>query len=619
MLKVLLRFLFILTYIYVSFASATVVVHEDSTKIDNFSLDYYYDNNRTLTIDEISKKTFDKTVSSQFAFGYLEGNSWFKLTLKNNTKNDSIILYLTEPFFEEVNLFKYQEEKWEKEGIGLFTHLDKRDINDISPAFTLKIEPNTTQTYYIQTFAQFAQFGEFQLYKKENLATQHRLFVSILYVFYFGGLFIIIIFNIFLFSTLKERIYLYYVSYIFFNTIFVFAFSGLNMYIGLAPWHYELHLSIPILIIFLILFSDEFLEIKKYLPYAHKILKSIIWIFIALTILTTIEFNPWYQIITKFAFLSYVILMYVSIRIWIKGHSKAKYYVVAMTVYTASIVIMSAMINGWLENNDITRYAFLFGSFFEIVFFSLMLANRFHDMQNEKIRIQKDLITIKDNNKKFLEKEVKERTNEVTNINKQLKGLIKEKEVLLKEVHHRVKNNFQVLHSMIWLESKKDENKNNKSSFDTLIHRTKSMSLIYQLIFDSEELSQIDTKNYFTKIIDEIRKIYGEKILTVNSKIDSSVLSMDQAMSLAIITNEILTNSIKHHDDKECIIDFSFLHVDNRVHLIIKDNGSGFKEDANNKGYGLKMVKQISKKLKNSQLNFIQDEGSKFELSFELD
>jgi len=610
--------LFLILLSLISFASATVVIQEQSGKIDNFSLEYYYDKSRTLSIDEVSKKTFNKRVSSQFAFGYLEGNSWFKLTLQNNTQNDSIILYLTEPFFEEVELFKYEEDKFKKESIGLFTPLEKRNINDISPAFVLKIEPNTTKTYYIKTFAQFAQFGEFQLYTKENLATQHRLFVSVLYVFYFGGLFIIIIFNLFLFSTLKERIYLYYVSYIFFNTIFVFAFSGLNIYIGLAPWHYELHLSIPFLIIFLILFSNEFLEIKKYLPYAYKILKSLIWIFIAITILTVIDFNPWYQIITKFAFLAYVMLMYVSIRIWIKGHTKAKYYVVAMTVYTASIIIMSAMINGWLENNDLTRYAFLFGSFFEIVFFSLMLANRFHDMQNEKICIQKDLITIKDNNKEFLEQEVKERTNEITNINRQLKSLIDEKEVLLKEVHHRVKNNFQVLHSMIWLESKKDENKNNKGSFDTLIHRIKSMSLVYQLIFDSEELSQIDTQNYFTKIIDGIKKIYGQKRVTINSKIETSKLTMDQAMSLAIITNEIVTNSIKHHDERECVIDFSFLHVNNKAYLVVKDNGTGFNEDNNHNGYGLKMVKQISKKLKNAKLSFTQDEGSKFELSFDL-
>ena len=69
---------------------------------------------------------------------------------------------------------------------------------------------------------------------------------------------------------------------------------------------------------------------------------------------------------------------------------------------------------------------------------------------------------------------------------------------------------------------------------------------------------------------------------------------------------------------KEYIIDFSFLHVDNRVHLIIQDNGSGFNETNTHKGYGLKMLNQISKKLKNSKVAFTQERGSKFELTFEL-
>ena len=95
---------------------------------------------------------------------------------------------------------------------------------------------------------------------------------------------------------------------------------------------------------------------------------------------------------------------------------------------------MSAMVNGWIENNDINRYSFLFGSFFEILFFTIVLTNRFYIFQNEKIIIQKELLELKSENELILEEKVEDRTKSLNKANKKLTALIDERELLLKNL-----------------------------------------------------------------------------------------------------------------------------------------------------------------------------------------
>ncbi|SFP71073.1 7TM-DISM domain-containing protein [Hydrogenimonas thermophila] len=250
-----LQFFVILLYCFTSL-SASIIIDNNDYEINKFKLPYFYDETRSLKIDQIEKFDFDQKTNNQFTFGYLKGNLWFRFDITNNSNKDEIILHMTEPFFDEVNLFELIQNRWYKHQSGLHIDLNLRDMYDISAVFVLKIKPGTTKRYYVQTYAKFAQFGEFKIYTNRAFVTNYRLFINSLYIFFFGSLFMVIIFNLFLYIRLKEKIYLYYVSYIFFHTIFVIGFSGLTIYCGLSNLHYKIHLiSIPFLIIFLILFE----------------------------------------------------------------------------------------------------------------------------------------------------------------------------------------------------------------------------------------------------------------------------------------------------------------------------------------------------------------------------
>ena len=602
------RFILLLVFL-TSFSCSETIIEPKMEQLDNFLFEYLHDKEQQITIQTIQNMKFDKKTSNKFNFGYLEGDVWFKLILYNQSQKRDFILYLSESFFNEINFFEYHQENWQRESSGLAIFLKNANKKDINPSFNFIIEPQAQKTIYIQIHtkphSKGVSYGEFKIFTQQAFIYENIFGNHMFYLFYFGTLFFILIFTIFLFIALKDSIYIYYSCYIFFTAIYVLSYSGLAYHLGLAEWIRELNTSVPLFTIFFAFFSTKFLNTKFYLPFIDKILNSIL-ILLTLSIpLILLDYDPFFNIITKGTTLLTPLLIYASIYVFIKGHTEVKYYIVALIVYMISIITLSLMTQGFIENSDVHHYVFIYGSYFEIVFFSFVLTTRFHNIQNE-------IITIKVKNEQILEAKIKERTSEI-------RGLLKEKELLLREVYHRVKNNFQMVIGLLWIEASQEKSKEHKSSFLELINRIKSMSLVHHYLLDSNTYSKIESKEYLSKIIEETEHIYSEQNIHIEKDIDPCILEIDQAMALAVIINEVLTNAVKHYPQEGiCSIQFSFKKENHYITLVIKDNGSGFSKNKEKQGFGLKLIEQFSKKLKSSNIQFSFDTGTTFRLSFRL-
>lgn len=606
-------FVFLLLFINISFSQ--ISIHNNQNELSHFTIDYYYDENKSLTINEISKQNFETKINNRFTFSYLKGNSWFKFKITNKSNKDKLFLHMVEPFFEVLDFYEKKENTWIKKESGRFVKLDSRDMYDISPVLTLNIKSNETKIFYIKMYSKFSQFGEFRIYTKKSSIIKYRLLINSLYIFFFGSLFIMFVFNSFLFITFKEKMYLFYVSYIISFTFFIFGFSGLTLYVGLSSFYTIIHIiSIPVMMIFLILFSISFLNIRKNFPSIYKVLKLLIILNLFFMIMSYLKFDFWYPKLTILASVTYIVLLYMAIRSWIIGHKQAKYYTFAMSIYILSVIVMSFMINGILENNHFTRYAFLYGSFIEIVVFSLLLAHRFYYIQNERLVIQNELIEIKKENEEFLENEIESRTDKI-------KDLLKDKEVLLKEVYHRVKNNFQLIVSMLVLEKNRYKKDKEKENFSILINRIKSMSTLHQSLYDSDTISKISSHEYIAKISKDVKRIYLTKDIQIIENIELLDIQIEHTIPLGIIINEVLTNAIKHNSkiDMKHIIVISFKSIGKKIELIIKDNGKGFdyNEFKSKQNLGINLVKQFTRKLPNSSFKYTNNNGCIFQLTFQ--
>ncbi len=401
-------------------AWADAEIQPDNTTIDSFTLNYLYDDSRQYSINEISRKDFPLQINNRFTQGYLEGNSWFKLTIHNNSREQRFVLYLSEPFWDQFDLYYQKQQQWVSHKNGLSVPLNRRDYNDTHPAFTLSIAPGDSQTYYLMGSSVSAHIGKLVLYTEQEYLRPTRITLNDIYLFYQGVLLIIIILNSFLFIAIRERIYAWYIAYILAFSAFISVLSGSYLLLGLPPWSDALHTVGTIVVMFMVLFSGAFLELKERLPRMQRVFNAFALTFAVFAVLIALKVPYTSLVFNIVSSLFFALLLFVSIKVWLQGYLKAQYYLIALVIYMPSMGLMTLTFNGFIDNTDLSRYAFIAGSFIEIIFFSLLLVNRFYDLQKEKIKIQALLIEEQEKTEHYLEQEIQKRTKELTKTNQRL-------------------------------------------------------------------------------------------------------------------------------------------------------------------------------------------------------
>ena len=212
--------------------------------------------------------------------------------------------------------------------------------------------------------------------------------------------------------------------------------------------------------------------------------------------------------------------------------------------------------------------------------------------------------------------------NYVFNIVKKNETLVlKERELLLKEIHHRVKNNLQIISSLLNLQSSSISDDAAKTMVKESQSRVKSMALIHQLLYQSEMFNKIDFSVYLEQLLSHIHKSYttGGSKLNYNLRADKVALNIDLAVPLGLISNELITNAYKYayKPEDSGIIDVLFLKpANNRLELTVSDNGVGLPSDFDHlkiETLGTKLVYLLAKQL-DASVEYEVKEGTKFRI-----
>ena len=607
-LKYLISLFLFINFLYAN--SSTLLLEDGFSFNENFEISYLKDSSNELNIEEVSNSNDFQKHSNKFSFGYLKDTVWIKVDLKNISSKEDFILSINEHFYEKANIYYFDKSKnlWKVLENGVFTPIKQRDIQTSKLAFDFKIQQNSSQTIFIELKAKYPYFGNISVYSKDYFFTSNLLNIDSFFILQFGILFIIIIFNLFLWLSLKEKVYIYYVGYTFFALVYLINISGILIYFDLQHYMYKLHFSVSLCIIFLALFSIEYFEANKYFKASVFVIKILILLlFLFAFMMVAVSYSPWNNFMNHLITLILITLIISSIKIYRKGQYFLKYYIFAISIYFSSVIIFILFVTGILEYNYFYRYAYLYFLSLEIIVFALILSNRYNIIKNEQIKTQNELISLQINQNRLLENEVKKKTLKLTK-------LVKERELLVKEVFHRVKNNFHVITAFLWFESKKEGNKNR---FIELINRIKSMSLIHEYLCNSKDLININVREYIKELISTITQTYSISNLKINSHVEEINIDLEHLMSLGVILNEIISNSIKHHPkDKTIILDVLCFKKDGNIVLQIVDNGLGFDLISHKTGFGLALIKDFSKKLPEGIYSFKKDEGTIFELIF---
>lgn len=214
-----------------------------------------------------------------------------------------------------------------------------------------------------------------------------------------------------------------------------------------------------------------------------------------------------------------------------------------------------------------------------------------------------------------------QRLNERKATEQAIKHALTEKEVLLAEVHHRVKNNLAIIASLFNLQISTVENGDAKNILLESKNRVKSMALIHDRLYKSDNMSNVDFAKYTKELIDEIHYSYPtvSSTVTVNTHISNIRLNVNAAIPCGLILNELLTNCYKYAFEGRIngIIDIEFISIANMLRLTVKDNGVGLKHNyEESDSLGMVVIQSLSEQL-DGKYKFIVDNGTCFELKFE--
>jgi len=215
-------------------------------------------------------------------------------------------------------------------------------------------------------------------------------------------------------------------------------------------------------------------------------------------------------------------------------------------------------------------------------------------------------------------KEMKRAEEKYVIANAELSFINEEKTVMLKEIHHRVKNNLQVVTSLLRLQANEIEDQKTRFHLTDSVNRVSAMAMIHEKMYQSENLTKIDLKVYLKSLIDDLITSYANKV-KINITIESDLNRVEpkSLVPLALIFNELVSNSIKHAfkgRSKGAIVIRTIKNLDGSIQINYHDDGEWIGPQKEG-SFGLEMIETFTEQLDGKMERKIEN-GTSYMFSF---
>ena len=553
----------------------------------------YIDHTRSFSLNDIQTKNikFDINQKESLSYGYSPNfNVWITFILKNTT--DSPIVKIVEyanPLTTNIEFYDLQNTCYIVDKKGLFDIENSLDKETVNPIFKITLQPHETKRYYLKASSDITTlivnlnlWDQDKFYIKE---IKHQIILSLL----FGAMFILGIYNLFIFFFTKDRSYLYYVAYIFtliFHQIIYVGFAN-TYFFDTNQMRYIIEFASLIVafpVFALGLFTKNFLNVVQYR--IHNKILNIFLIIIPVSIIFFLLTDKYDKYRNIFTMLLLVYLMYLRIFASLKKNKQAYFILFGWFIFVISGMLMFLSSAGILNLHSSFPYVIEVSFVLEAVIFSIALANKINILQKEKNEANQNLLLQKTNEAINLEKRVKEKT-------KDLNQSLDENKTLLRELNHRVKNNMQMIVSLVRLQLDEVKEEKLRSVLLTIQNRVNAMSHLHELLYKQDNFSHINTYAYFEIIIHELEDSYNfNTTINLNVTVD---LKVEEAIYCGLILNELITNAFKYAFESNGGIINVDLHQQENVYILkVCDNGKGFANNNERSSLGLSLVETLT-------------------------
>lgn len=592
-------------YVLFAFVISTMQAQEESinnTSID-FKMSYFEDVYSVYSFETVQQEKFIPTKQKIVNLGISKSALWIKINLNSKVLGPEMILEVKTPLKDSITfIYRLKNDTIVRQSLGVMFPYSKNKFKHYLPAFTIPINDLASPVIYLKVKSRYSLFVPITIKSKETFYNE-RVNSYLVGGLLIGGLLLMGLYNLFLFFMTRDSSYLLYVTALFSAILSQgYLFGILIPY--LSPESPVFSFRFPIVImsitgIFSSLFAIRFLSIKENSKLFYSLLLLAILFSLFNIVIELMAFDYLSRKINIILVIGTSIIIFSSaLYSLIKRNKNAIYFTIAWAFYLFGMITFALKTVGILPHNSFTNHFMHVGTFMEVLLLSFALGHKYYLIRIDKEKLEKQT-------KEELEFLVKKQTADI-------ETSLREKEILLKEVHHRVKNNLQIVISLLDLQVASIKNPKDRDVLAQSKSRVYSMSLIHQKLYQSNNLASVNMKDYLEELFIYVQSSFFDvkQKNDVTLLIDNKELSLTKAVPLGLIVNELLTNSFKYsqQDSKVNKLRMSLAFSKNILILEISDSGYGFDETEKKEGIrktlGLFLVKSLTKQLRGTIKRF---------------
>lgn len=364
--------------------------------------------------------------------GLVPSNLWLRFTVENKTTSEDLLLEVGYPLLNQVELFwEGKDGKYYSKLLGNQWNFNHRKYEHPNYIFDLKVPPSQARTFFMRIKSSKQVILPITINQPVSL-WQHLTDSNLVSGMYMGIVLIMVIYNLFVFMSVRDRSYLYYVLYALFIGLTQMGIKGYN-YEFLWPNSPAFEQSAVIYLaalsgIFALLFCKAFLNTRENAPILNQFILALSVIFLVSIVLTLLGFDgPGFLLMQITTSVTSISLLIVSGRIMRTGYAPAKYFFIAWSILVVGAIIFLLKDSGVLPYNNFTSYSVQASSAIEMALLSFGLADRINILKREKEESQAEALAISRENERIisqqnqiLEARVNERTLELNESNSTL-------------------------------------------------------------------------------------------------------------------------------------------------------------------------------------------------------
>lgn len=402
---------------------------------------YWEDKTGTATLTSALNEDWLQGAKEGLSFGYTNSVYWFKLSLCTQGQKQQRILNLAYPVLDRIDVYtRTKGGAWEHQLLGDKQPFLDRPIEHRDFLLPISLAENSEMdvVFRVQTSSSMQLPLSIWQERKFFEDDQHQIVYLGLY---YGLMLAMVLYNFFLFFSVREKHYLYYVLYVACMALFMSSLQGVSFqyfWPNSTSWNdSSIVVFLGFTIEFGLLFTREFLRIKQ-IRYLNSFLNIVLVIVLGIILGTNVmSYHVSIQLLIVMAFVCLILALSVGVARWIQGHTSARYYVIAWSTFLIGGIVLALNKFNIIPRNFITENILQLGSAIEVILLSFALADRLNQeklkryraqnqaLENERLarKLQDEVLEAQVRDKETLELRVKERTMELEKANWRLEQM----------------------------------------------------------------------------------------------------------------------------------------------------------------------------------------------------